>query len=250
MLPGGSSAQNVEARDRQIVRCVSVSSHLRAATSPCAASALSRPHRRATRSVSTRPNAPRPLSGVGPSEHPNEDEADCEGAEDDQHKPERTGHVGPRIGRSGRGVPSPLGTSGTWLTPRAHSIRSTAAGWSDERGWTARACARKLTVEEFQAGGYRVRAIRNGGITGEVSGPEPDTLLDDQRLDDSRRRSCVVAHDVGVAVPVTIGSADRGSRSVRSRSFLCRAPDAMETRLLGSRRECRHAEVRTGVLVS
>jgi hypothetical protein len=135
MLPGGSSAQNVEARDRQIVRCVSVSSHLRAATSPCAASALSRPHRRATRSVSTRPNAPRPLSGVGPSEHPNEDEADCEGAEDDQHKSERTGHVGLRIGRSGRGVPSPLGTSGPGSHPAPiRSGRLPPGGRTSEAG--------------------------------------------------------------------------------------------------------------------
>jgi hypothetical protein len=34
-------------------------------------------------------------------------------------------------------------------------------------------------VEEFQPGGYRVRAIRNGGITGAASGPDPVTLLDD-----------------------------------------------------------------------
>jgi hypothetical protein len=39
----------------------------------------------------------------------------------------------------------------------------------------------EFTVEEFSPGGYRVRAIRNGGITGEASGPDPDSLLDDLR---------------------------------------------------------------------
>ena len=52
----------------------------------------------------------------------------------------------------------------------------------------------EFTVEELQPGGYRVRAIRNGGITGEASGPAPDTLLDDlkwwaTRIEGDRSRS-------------------------------------------------------------
>jgi hypothetical protein len=37
----------------------------------------------------------------------------------------------------------------------------------------------EFTVEEFSPGGYRVRATRDGGITGEGTGVDPDALLED-----------------------------------------------------------------------
>lgn len=39
----------------------------------------------------------------------------------------------------------------------------------------------EFTLEEFSPGGYRVRAVRDGGITGEGSGVDPDALLEDLR---------------------------------------------------------------------
>jgi hypothetical protein len=37
----------------------------------------------------------------------------------------------------------------------------------------------EFTVEEFSPGGYRVRAVRDGGITGE--GFDPDALLNEYK---------------------------------------------------------------------
>jgi hypothetical protein len=37
----------------------------------------------------------------------------------------------------------------------------------------------EFTVIEFSPGGYTVRAIRDGGITGEGSGSDPESLLED-----------------------------------------------------------------------
>jgi hypothetical protein len=39
----------------------------------------------------------------------------------------------------------------------------------------------EFTVEEFTPGGYRVRAVRDGGITGEGNGVDPDALLDEYK---------------------------------------------------------------------
>jgi hypothetical protein len=53
----------------------------------------------------------------------------------------------------------------------------------------------EFVVEEFTKGGYRVRAIRSGGVTGEATGVDPARMLSDLRewaaqveTDLSRRR--------------------------------------------------------------
>jgi len=39
----------------------------------------------------------------------------------------------------------------------------------------------EFTVKEFSPGGYRVVAIRNGGIRGEGTGSDPEGLLEDYK---------------------------------------------------------------------
>lgn len=40
----------------------------------------------------------------------------------------------------------------------------------------------EFTVNEFSPGGYRVVAIRNGGIRGGGTGSDPDSLLEDYKV--------------------------------------------------------------------
>jgi hypothetical protein len=52
------------------------------------------------------------------------------------------------------------------------SIRSVGIQRADLPAW-------EFTVNEVSPGVYRVRATRDGGITGDATGSDPDELLDD-----------------------------------------------------------------------